>query len=46
MEASRAQAVAGVRPNVAGDLMRFALASIATGLATAIAAGAVVILLA
>ena len=46
MDKSRAQALAGARPNLAGDLMRFALASIATGLATAIAAGAVVILLA
>ena len=46
MEVSRAQAVAGARPNIAVDLMRLALASMATGLATAIAAGAVVMLLA
>jgi hypothetical protein len=46
MEASRAQALPGTRPNLAGDLMRFALASIATGLATALTAGAVVLLLA
>ena len=46
MEASRAEALAGVRPNIVGDLMRLALASVVTGLATAVAAAAVVMLLA
>jgi hypothetical protein len=46
MGLSRAEAVTGARPNIAGDLMRLALASMATGLAAAVAAGAVVMLLA
>jgi hypothetical protein len=46
MEVSKDQTLAASRPNFAADLTRFALASIATGLVTAVAAGAVVMLLA
>lgn len=46
MEASTGRALARARPNIVGDLMRFALASVATGLATALTAAAVVMLLA
>jgi hypothetical protein len=46
MESSKAQGLGGVRPDLVGDLLRFALASVATGVAAAIAVSAVVILLA
>ena len=46
MEASKAQGLAAVRPDLVGDLLRFAMASLATGVAAAIAVSAIVILLA
>jgi hypothetical protein len=45
MEAARGETLTATRPSVVADLMRFALASLAAGLTTAIAAGALVILL-
>lgn len=45
MDVSKDQTLAASRPNFAADLTRFALASIASGLVTAVAAGAVVMLL-
>lgn len=45
MDVSKGQAMEIARPNFAADLTRFALASLGTGLATAVVAAAVVMVL-